>query len=83
MKVFQTHSKKLTWKKLISMYGAFFCSTFCFTLNGVLDLKQRRDFDVGDVTWFCPKVSGISSFFKQLAYIVKKKEKGFDLLITS
>ena len=59
------------------MYGAVFCSTFCFTLNGELDLKQRRDFDVGDVTWFCPKVSGISSFFKQLAYIVKKKGKRF------
>ena len=77
------HSKKLTQKKLICTYEAVFCSTLCFTLNGVLDLQQRRDFDVGEVTWFCPKVSGISSFFKQLAYIVKKKEKGFDLLITS
>ena len=30
--------KKLAQKKLISAYEAVFCSTLCFTLNGVLDL---------------------------------------------
>ena len=39
--------------------------------------------DVGDITWFCPEAFGVSSFFKRLASIVKKKEKVFDPLGTS
>ena len=35
---FQMHSKKHTWKKLISMYEAVFRFNLCLTLNGVLDL---------------------------------------------
>ena len=30
--------KNFAQKKLISAYEAVFCSTLCFTLNGVLDL---------------------------------------------
>ena len=75
MKFFQTHSKKLTWKKLISMYGAAFCSTFCFTLNGVLDLQQRRDFDVGDVIGFVPKCLASVHFLNSLPTLWRKRKK--------
>ena len=65
------------------MYEAVFHITLCLTLNGVLDLLHRRDSDVGDIKWFCPKVFGISTFLKWFAFFVKKKEKVFDLLGTS
>ena len=59
--------------KNVFMYGAVFCFTICLTFNGVLDLQQRP----GVIAF------GISSFFKWLASIVKKKEKDFDPLGTS
>ena len=38
----------------------------------------KEGFDVGDITWVCPKAFGASSSLKWLACIVKKMENVFD-----
>ena len=54
-------------KKLISMYNA----VFFFFFYPLFDFEWcirfiRRDFDVGDITWFHPEAFGVSSFMKWL-----------------
>ena len=44
----------------------------------MLDLLQRRDSDVGDITWFYPEAYGVSYVVKWLFRIAKKKGKFFD-----
>ena len=77
--IFSNARKKRARKKLINIYEA----VLFFNFEWCVRFITKEGFHVGDITWFCTEVFGVSLFLKWPACIVKKKEKVFDQLGTS
>ena len=54
-----------------------------FNFEWCVVFRTKEGLHRGDITWFCPEAFGVRLFSKWLACIGKKKEKVFDLLVTS